>query len=1151
MALSVWNKNSEMLAWDNKASIFDEYNFCAWWMLEEVKNFDYTWAEQSYSVKQSWRYKLQVWWAEWWYARGSASYKGWRWWYAEWIIQLAVWETLYAYVWWRWANWTTSLTGAAFNGWWKWWYSAYSGSDWRNWWWWGGTDLRIWWNTLYHRVIVAWWGWGGTPNKSQSNAHWGWNEWWYDYSWKQWTQTWGNAFWVWGSSSSNGEWNRYSVPGWWGWWYWAKAQTWGSSSDNWSDSAFYTAWWSWFVWTGQSTVPSWYLVQSKYILDLVKNIAWSQSHESVNWWTETGHLWNWYARISAMWLKKVVPTYVTSAWAYHNPDLWLISISADWENWITISDKNVWATAADPENTDSYWDIFQYWNIYHFAWEWSGWTVTTEAQIPDLTGYEWWNLYSNDKYRTNIDWNAANKKLWKPVAFANLLSLQKGPCDRWFHIPSAEEWTAVLNAILELEWEEAEFSYDLIARYLLMAHPNARKGDWDFYSSNTSIYFTNSYIENQNKINAFVMIWDEWDESGWLSATDMNCWGYIRWFRDVAMVPTTEWERIGGGWSTVRLPLEYQEVEYIESTGTQWINTWYIPKSTSEFELKFQNVSKINTYRTIIWTRKDTSNNAFWIWYMDGKCYYELSPANTEVTDASIWWFNTWVDYLLEFKNKRLTNNWNVVNSSVNFTNNALYSLFLFAWQAEGKTNPFEAAASKIYYLKLFESWELVHDYVPCYRRIDWAVWMYDLVNNQFYANAWSWSFLKWADVNIPELPEQYTEVEYLQSNWNQYIDTKVTRDVCLTPFIRYEFQTDSSQSWSVWFLWDWTTWWYIFWFSENQYRFVAWWTTWWQSSWISYSTWRHTFRTNASNWYLDWTQGSWNSWNMTIYRGSIYLFRAANFWVPAWNVKVYSCLIWNSNDNLIHYYIPCVRNSDSKPGLYDLITKEFLVNDWTGEFEIWLPNYYKVNNNTVAYYKFDNNVNDSSWNGRNFSMKGWSFSYWKVWIVKYVNFPESAWTNWISSFPFNSVSYTRCFWMKFPNYSKTTSWYYWIVLDFWRSSSSANPGVSRIENKNWKFTCDTIEFTPSNYDEWHMYTLINTNWVTKLYIDWEYVWEWTWGINTNVTDVTLAFNNAPDTNAAQYAWRWQMALLICEKWEWSLDFLKDYYKKTKVNFIS
>lgn len=51
------------------------------------------------------------------------------------------------------------------------------------------------------------------------------------------------------------------------------------------------------------------------------------------------------------------------AWIYINETLWLISLSEDWNNRITLSDKNLWATSNDISSSDSYWGYYNRWWI--------------------------------------------------------------------------------------------------------------------------------------------------------------------------------------------------------------------------------------------------------------------------------------------------------------------------------------------------------------------------------------------------------------------------------------------------------------------------------------------------------------------------------------------------------------------------------------------------------------------------------------------------------------------------------------------------------------------------------------------------------------------------------------------------------------------
>lgn len=1119
MWLYVWDKSVwKIFEWQDdevtELSSKTEWIFPEWeWWWADVITFWYTWADQHWTAPSKWELTIECWWA---WAIGS------KWWYAKWTINVNKWDKFSIVCWSHWNNWGTywfngtSNYASNYNWWWLAWVFTWDAAVWVNdaaralviWWWagWDWASSRRWWA----------WGWETWGNWAGWGCGWIWG--WWGQTWKSWTWAqWSWQFKWWGPSGTYGSWG-------WAWWYGWNWNFWDSS--GWDDCGA----WGW----------SWYVIASATNRVLTQ---WGGSNTSTAWKVVLTFKWKEIPR----------PTYVTSAWAYHNADLWLISISTDWQNWITISDKNVWATVADPENTDSYWDIFQYWNIYHFDWEWSGWTVTTEAQIPDLTGYEWWNLYSNDKYRTNIDWNAANKKLWKPVAFANLLSLQKGPCDRWFHIPSAEEWTAVLNAILELEWEEAEFSYDLIARYLLMAHPNARKGDWDFYSSNTSIYFTNSYIANQNKINAFVMIWDEWSESGWLSATDMNCGGYIRWFRDVAMIPTTEWTRIGG-WSTVRLPLEYQEVEYIQSSWTQWIDTWLYWNLNRKFILDTKRSSTLSYWLVF------GANSSWWeqLYIRDwNKVYLNWSAVSWVSAPSSN------VRHIIEYN----TTSWNayikldwttVASSSWTNTNNKKLTLF-WTYETSNAQTP-TWYSTKIYSFKWYDTSnnELLRDFVPCYRRIDWAIWMYDLVNDQFYTNAGSWTFSRGNEVWIPELPGQYQEVDYVQSSWTQYIDSWLTLETSAR-LDNFQMRVKATHTWS----WNFagtksavdsptymtmevvgsaTTTLRCFIANSSTYtdRAVL------HDNNTTIDDIRYTYSSSSAVQVINGTSYSQSrsSWYSTSNK-PIYIF-ARNKWDNApeqlLSMKLYSCLMvvsWK----LERFFVPCYRKSDNTVWLFDLINKEFYTNVWSWTFTKWNAiKYYRRNQNTISFFPFEANTNDVTGN------RTVTFS-WPTIQDGSLNIPNSASYGTLNSVVNNSVLTISClyyYWWDATDWKWNTlfahiwgSYHHilfpahtdsWTIGNIWFYNSGWNPSSKTLTKNKW-------------------YHIVTTkNWTNqKMYVNWVLV--------QNAT----SFNNAMswcelwmicNYNSWQKQWPiWKMKEVVFENVEWNLDRVQELYNMYKQDF--
>ena len=94
---------------------------------------------------------------------------------------------------------------------------------------------------------------------------------------------------------------------------------------------------------------------------------------------------------------------------YSNSTLWLISLSTDWTNWITIADKNVWATtvynfvdALSEANCGKY---FQWGNNNWFARTWT--LADTSSTQVDTTGYWPWNYYTSSTFIT-ISWDWSN-----------------------------------------------------------------------------------------------------------------------------------------------------------------------------------------------------------------------------------------------------------------------------------------------------------------------------------------------------------------------------------------------------------------------------------------------------------------------------------------------------------------------------------------------------------------------------------------------------------------------------------------------------------------------------------------------------------------------------------------------------------------------
>jgi len=201
-----------------------------------------------------------------------------------------------------------------------------------------------------------------------------------------------------------------------------------------------------------------------------------------------------------------------------------------------------------------------------------------------------------------------------------------------------------------------------------------------------------------------------------------------------------------------RLPSAYQEVKYIENSWiTQYINTWIIPTSNTKVELK------INITQFVSW---GTDAAVYWVWNY-----------NNSTWRFNLWyWANGWLGFWYG------NNNWGNYKTALSLNTDAVIENYISSWTVYNVVNWVSKTYSwasfstdsysmiifwrktpsdndlrlqyKLYYFQIYESWTLVRDFVPCYRKSDKVIWLYDLVNNQFYTNAWTGTFTKWWNVN-------------------------------------------------------------------------------------------------------------------------------------------------------------------------------------------------------------------------------------------------------------------------------------------------------------------------------------------------------------------------------------------------------------------
>lgn len=198
--------------------------------------------------------------------------------------------------------------------------------------------------------------------------------------------------------------------------------------------------------------------------------------------------------------------------------------------------------------------------------------------------------------------------------------------------------------------------------------------------------------------------------------------------------------------SYMRVPSAYQEVEYIQSTGTQWIDTGYSPTVNTVIETDLNWQSQTETWWVFFWV---TGNDRSSDWIL-ARIYNGIS------TTLNLWFCNTTysdcqISTTINARHKLLLQkNWWTFDwtSFTIATNSTPYSspIVLFWWN-NGWSKGWRCWKVMIKSFKITESWVEKRDFIPCYRKSDWVIWMWDRVNKVFYTNSWSGTFTKGSDV--------------------------------------------------------------------------------------------------------------------------------------------------------------------------------------------------------------------------------------------------------------------------------------------------------------------------------------------------------------------------------------------------------------------
>lgn len=187
-----------------------------------------------------------------------------------------------------------------------------------------------------------------------------------------------------------------------------------------------------------------------------------------------------------------------------------------------------------------------------------------------------------------------------------------------------------------------------------------------------------------------------------------------------------------------RLPSGYTQLEYIQSSGTQYVDTGVKPDQTYTLEVKYQTVQ--TSAGGISVSDQSWQSNGFGIW-----CNAVVFGNQTS-QDVTLYGADP-IEVTLN--QGGLVVNGEQVWTPTAATFMAAANMTICALNRNGSIA--EKLTGKIYYVRLLSNGQAVRDFVPC-KNASGAVGLYDTVEGQFYANAGTGTFTAGPEI-IPDPP--------------------------------------------------------------------------------------------------------------------------------------------------------------------------------------------------------------------------------------------------------------------------------------------------------------------------------------------------------------------------------------------------------------
>ena len=185
------------------------------------------------------------------------------------------------------------------------------------------------------------------------------------------------------------------------------------------------------------------------------------------------------------------------------------------------------------------------------------------------------------------------------------------------------------------------------------------------------------------------------------------------------------------------LPSGFKKLEYIQSSGTQYIDTGFKPNNNTKVVIDFELTENTGKHQIIFGARSSSSFGQYVLGFTGHRspAVWRSDFGSNQVTFSSNL---TWSG------NHNATKNGNICTLDAESVTNTVSTfestanLFICAGNTGGSVDNYTKA--KVYFCKIYDNGTLVRDFIPC-KNASGTIGLWDDVNSVFYQNAGSGTF--------------------------------------------------------------------------------------------------------------------------------------------------------------------------------------------------------------------------------------------------------------------------------------------------------------------------------------------------------------------------------------------------------------------------